>query len=414
METGELPLVERDPARHRRRRGFRPIRFTIKSFAFVAAIYFLLLPLLPEFRRAIGDLSRVQPLLLGLGLALQITALFTYSLLTRSALGTAGAGLSRMRFFRIQMSTKALSNIVPGGSAASSALGYRLLTLSGVSGPDAGFALATAGLGSAVVLNLIFWAALIISIPIRGVNAGYVTAALAGVIIMILVGGIVLGLMHGQGRADRIVRWVAGRFRSNGDRAVSALRQIGTRLEELLEDPALLKRVVFWASANWLLDAASLWVFIRAFDRSVEFDALLIAFGLANVLAAIPITPGGLGVVDASLVASLIGFGLPRRIATIGVASYRLAQYWFPIVLGGVLYLSLRIGPWQIERRERLVRLRDLAEQGTAAGSESRIDFALRSWERSHPRSVRSGDPPSTLGSAPDGDSDQGPPSPGH
>ena len=65
-----------------------------------------------------------------------------------------------MRVFRIQMSTKALSSIVPGGSAAGSALGYRLLTLSGVSGPDAGFALATAGLGSAVVLNLIFWIAL--------------------------------------------------------------------------------------------------------------------------------------------------------------------------------------------------------------------------------------------------------------
>ena len=72
--------------------------------------------------------------------------------------------------FRIQMSTKALSNIVPGGSAAGSALGYRLMTLSGINGPDAGFALATAGIGSAVVLNLIFWFALMVSIPIRGVN----------------------------------------------------------------------------------------------------------------------------------------------------------------------------------------------------------------------------------------------------
>ena len=78
------------------------------------------------------------------------------------------------------MSTKALANIVPGGSAAGSALGYRLLTLSGVAGPDAGFALATAGLGSAVVLNLIFWIALLVSIPLRGVNPLYVTAAIAG------------------------------------------------------------------------------------------------------------------------------------------------------------------------------------------------------------------------------------------
>ena len=62
---------------------------------------------------------------------------------------------------------------MPGGSAAGSALGYRLMTLSGVRRPDAGFALATAGLGSAVVLNLILWVGLIVSIPIRGVNPLY-------------------------------------------------------------------------------------------------------------------------------------------------------------------------------------------------------------------------------------------------
>ena len=88
--------------------------------------------------------------------------------------------------FRIQMSTKALSNIVPGGSAAGSALGYRLITLSGVSGPDAGFALGTAGLGSAVVLNLIFWLALMVSIPMRGVNPAYVIGRPRRVSIMVL------------------------------------------------------------------------------------------------------------------------------------------------------------------------------------------------------------------------------------
>ena len=85
--------------------------------------------------------------------------MFAYTLLTRAALGDESNNISRLRLFRIQMSTKALSSIVPGGSAAGSAMGYRLMTLSGVNGPDAGFALATAGLGSAVVLNLIFWIA---------------------------------------------------------------------------------------------------------------------------------------------------------------------------------------------------------------------------------------------------------------
>ena len=73
---------------------------------------------------------------------------------------------------------------MPGGSAAGSALGYRLLTLSGVHGPDAGFALATAGLGSAVLLNVILWAGLLISIPLRGFSPLYVTAAVIGVFLI--------------------------------------------------------------------------------------------------------------------------------------------------------------------------------------------------------------------------------------
>jgi putative heme transporter len=102
---------------------------------------------------------------------------------------------------------------------------------------------------------------------------------------------------------------------------------------------------------------------------------------LANVLAAIPITPGGLGVVETTYIATLTGFGLPRRVTTLGVASYRLAQFWFPIVVGGLLYASLRVGPWSIERRERLDRLRDIAQRETDE-SERRIEFAMRHWER--------------------------------
>ena len=266
---------------------------------------------------------------------------------------------------------------MPGGSAASSALGYRLMTLSGVSGPDAGFALATVGLGSAVVLNMILWFALIVSIPIRGVNAFYGSAALAGVIVMGLAATLVFGLMEGQGRSERIIRWIARKLRMDDDKAAIVLHRVAERLEQLISDKTLLGRVAFWAALNWLFDAAALWVFLRAFNITMDVDALVIAFGIANVVAAIPITPGGLGYVDAGYVAMLTGFGASARRATLGVASYRFAQFFFPILLGGILYLSLRVGPWSIERRDRLIRLRDLAEEETRRG-ESKIDFQLR------------------------------------
>ena len=380
--TGELPRVSLDdtggPPRPRR---VRPFRLTLKALAAALIIWFFVLPLIPGMRKAATDLRSVNPALLGGGLALQLMALFSYTLLTRAAMGDSHRSISRFRLFRIQMSTKALSSIVPGGSAAGSALGYRLMTLSGVQGADAGFALATAGLGSAVMLNVILWISLIVSIPVRGVNALYGTAAVAGVIIMGGAAALVFGLMEGAGRAERMLRWMARKFGFSEERAGAAVRQIGGRLEDLAADRQLLVRVAFWAAANWVLDAASLWVFLRAFGPAVDPDALFIAFGLANVFAVIPVTPGGLGVVEGVLIPTLVGFGLTRSEATLGVLTYRFAQYWFPMILGAVMYASLRFGPWSIKRRERLKGLRELAAE-TETNRESALDFAARFGRR--------------------------------
>ena len=381
FEPGDLPPIVRDPSKPVTRPPLKPLRLGLKTLAFALVFYFFVLPLIPGYRKAAGDLVEVNPLLLVTGLALQVSAWWAYALLTRSALGETGERISRMRMFRVQMSTKALGNVVPGGSAAGSALGYRLLTLSGIRGADAGFAWGTAGVGSAVVLNLIFWFALMVSIPMRGVNPAYAVAALAGVVVMLFAVALVAGLVHGQGRAERIVQWFAVRLHFDGAGLAAALRQVGLRMEELIDDKQLLKKVVLWATVNWLLDAASLWVMLRAFGQGPDPVALLVTFGLANVMAVIPITPSGLGIVDGIYIPTLVGFGLTRSNATLGVASYRLMQVFLPVLVGAFFYTTLRFGPWSIERRERLTRLRTLAHDSRDVG-ESKVDFLMRAWPK--------------------------------
>ena len=347
----------------------------LKALATLLVVYFLILNI-PGLRNAVDQLSDVRPELLALGLGLEIVALFCYSLMTRAALGPVGHHLSALHLFRIQLSTRALSSLVPGGSAAGSALGFRLMVASGVPGPDAGFALATAGLTSAVVLNFILWGGLIVSIPLRGVNPVYGTAAIAGIILMGIAVAIIFGLIEGQERSEKILRSIARRLHLNEERAGEAVRHIGGRMKELAGDKAMLRRLVGWAAANWLIDAAALWVFLRAFGGSLTFDGLIVAFGLANVLAAIPLTPGGLGVVEGTYVPVLVGFGLTRATAVVGVVSYRVAQFWLPILIGGVTYLSLRIGPWAIDRN-RLEPLRNVV--ATVGSDDERIlDFSER------------------------------------
>jgi uncharacterized protein (TIRG00374 family) len=345
--------------------GLKSTLVALKWLIFAIIIYFFILPLIPGFGKAFSELSKVRPSLLVLGLGLELAALFAYSLLTHAALGESRHSISIWRLFRIQLSTKSVSNVLPAGSAASSALGFKLLTSSGVPGPDAGFALATAGLGSAVVLNLILWVGLILSIPGQGVNAAYGSAALVGVILMLVATGLVVGLIDGQGRAERSIKWIATKLRMDPDNAADVLRQLGFRLQGLAREPGLKERVFIWALLNWVLDMAALWVFLLAFGADIDLRGLIVAFGLANIMAVVPITPGGLGIVEGIFIPTLVGFGLTRSIATVGVLSYRIAQYWMPLIVGAIVYLSLRVGPWAIDRSEKLKSFRRVAVDAT-------------------------------------------------
>ena len=345
--------------------GLKSTLVALKWLIFAIIIYFFILPLIPGFGKAFSELSKVRPSLLVLGLGLELAALFAYSLLTHAALGDSRHSISIWRLFRIQLSTKSVSNVLPAGSAASSALGFKLLTSSGVPGPDAGFALATAGLGSAVVLNLILWVGLIASIPGQGVNAAYGSAARVGVILMLVATGLVVGLIDGQGRAERSIKWIATKLRMDPDNAADVLRQLGFRLQGLAREPGLKERVFIWALLNWVLDMAALWVFLLAFGADIDLRGLIVAFGLANIMAVVPITPGGLGIVEGIFIPTLVGFGLTRSIATVGVLSYRIAQYWMPLIVGAIVYLSLRIGPWAMDRAGKLESFRRVAVDAT-------------------------------------------------
>jgi uncharacterized protein (TIRG00374 family) len=303
------------------------------------------IPQIAGTRKAINLLGKVNFGYLAAGIGLEAAAIFAYTQLTRAVLPPRGSP-GRFTLFRIQMSTLAVSHAVPGGSAAGTSLGYRMLTQVGVDGPDAGFALATQGLGSAVVLNCLLWVALVISIPLNGFNTAYVTAAVIGAVLIGAFSLLVLLLTRGEERAASVLAAVAARVPFVDEETVGRLvHRLAARLRELGTDRRLLARAIGWATANWLLDAASLWVFVAAFGYRVPVDGLLVSFGLAFVLAAIPVTPGGLGVVETVLTSTLIGFGTPRGVAILGVLTYRLVNFWLPIPLGGVAFVSLRVAP---------------------------------------------------------------------
>ena len=132
-----------------------------------------------------------------------------------------------------------------------------------------------------------------------------------------------------------------------------------------------------WATANWLLDAASLWVFVAAFGHVISPVDLLTAYGLANILAAVPITPGGLGVVEFVLVSLLAGFGLTDGQALSAVLAYRAVNFWLPIPFGGLAYASL-----ELEHRSVRIRVKRRALELQARSTEILATAFTRSGRR--------------------------------
>jgi uncharacterized protein (TIRG00374 family) len=322
-----------------------PLRHLARLGIVLLIVEYLLLPQIAGTRKAIHLLSDVNVTWLVLGVFLEVAALVAYAQLTRSVLPKrSDPGLGTV--LRIQLSTLSVSHCVPGGTAAGSTLGYRLLTTAGVGRAEAGFALATQALGSAVVLNVIFWLALVVSIPVWGFSPLYVTAAAAGVVVMGAFMTLLLLFTRGEERAARIIARAAARMPWVDEVHLErSFRQMSARVRELAREPRTLVRATMWATANWLLDAASLYVFVGAFGHWVNPDGLLVAYGLANVLAALPITPGGLGVVETILTSALVGFNTTRGVAILGVLAYRLVNFWLPIPVGGLCYLSLQVRP---------------------------------------------------------------------
>ena len=361
----------------------RSVRQLVMVGAGLLILEYLVLPQVAGARRALHLLADVRVIDVVVGVLLECCAIAAYVQLTRNVLPRA----SRPSFFRtlrIDLSTLAVSHLVPGGSAAGTSVGYRLLGESGVAGADAGFALAVQGIGSAVVLNVLLWLGLLVSIPAQGFNPIYGTAALIGALLIGSFAGLVVLLRQGEARAAQMARAVARRLPFLDETRVHHLvHRVADRLDDLLSDRAVLVRAIGWATANWLLDALSLWVFVAAFGHRVGFDGLIVAYGLANVLAAVPVTPGGLGVVETVLTSSLVGFGTPRGVAILGVISYRLVNFWLPIPAGAAAYVSLGMGRGT-SRQHRLEGLEQLAEEGAAHADDARA-WANRVWLRAPP-----------------------------
>jgi uncharacterized protein (TIRG00374 family) len=309
------------------------LRRTVIWLGITGVSLYLVFPSIVETLGSWEDITRFSPgWLLGMA-ALQAASLFCLWALQRVALHAH----RWQPVIASQLAGNALAKVAPGGGAMGSALQYRMLVATGQD--------PAATVGALTTVNLLTFAMVLVmpvlAIPALlrgGVDRSLLETAVIGVAVAI-VGAI---LCTAAATSDRPLRWigtVVQRVRNRLRRRAEPLHALPERL--LAERDRILatlgpkwKRATAATAGRWAFDYATLLASLAAIGSHPRPGLVLLAFCGAQVLAQIPVTPGGLGFVEAGLTAMLTLAGVSAGNAVLATFAYRLFSYWLPLPLG--------------------------------------------------------------------------------
>ncbi|MEJ3748687.1 YbhN family protein [Actinomycetes bacterium KLBMP 9797] len=99
---------------------------------------------------------------------------------------------------------------------------------------------------------------------------------------------------------------------------------------------------IAFAAANWLLDVACLAAVAHACQLNIGYGHLAGAYLAAQIVRQLPLTPGGIGLIETSLLAGFVAAGAAQTNAAAAVLGYRLISFWLLLPVGLATYLGLR------------------------------------------------------------------------
>ena len=257
-------------------------------------------------------------------------------------------GLKYGPAFMIRQASFTISNAVPAGGAIGLGVQYGMLSQAGFSG-----AASSAAIGITSVFNLMVTLAL----PVLGVLAllfvetpktSEILGAVGGLVAVIVMVGFFAAILRSEttarrlgDRLDRLVGKVMARF--HRDPPGSITEQIVSFRSSTVEVvTARWAMLTFTNSLQQIAQFAVLLVALRITeagdDTKVAVAAAFAAFALARLAGFIPVTPGGLGTVDAGLTGLLVAFGATRTDALAATLLWRAAS-WVPQVIIGFVCL---------------------------------------------------------------------------
>lgn len=326
----------------------RTIIGALVAIAFLVIVFARVIPQIGDYQGAADSLQNMD----AASVATLALALVAYLLIYGIPFVAATPGLKYRHGFVVNQSAFAVGNGIPGGGAVGIAVQYAQLTFYGASPTAATAAVGATGIWSIfVTLGLPSLGLLAMLVTGQDVGAYVLAAGLGFLALIVIVVGFALIL-----RSEKSARWLGSLGDRIGNSVLPKLRK-GWQVDVTEQVLKLRGDVLDLVRSRWLaITAANFAVSLGQFTilvialRSVApgeelpYLAIFGAWAISQIGIMIPITPGGLGTVDALLISLLTTVGVSSATATAGALLWR-ATYYFPQILVGLI----TIGIWRVQ-----------------------------------------------------------------
>jgi uncharacterized membrane protein YbhN (UPF0104 family) len=326
----------------------RRILGTAASVGFVAVVYLFVLPQVADVSAVVASVRSMS----GLEIVVLLGAAAANLATSWALVAVATPGLRFRQAMVVSQSSTAVAGAVPGGAAVAVGLTYAILSSWGFSRSRSTLSVLVSGLwDNFVKLGLPVLA--LTFLAFQGEKAGAsLLVGVVGVIVLVTAVSLFVLVLHSEAMAA----WA-------GEAVARALR--GPR--RLLHRPP----AVGWGEATTTFRARAIGLVRRSWmtltltavashvslylvllvtlrdvgvsDDEVSWAQVLAAFAFVRLLTAIPLTPGGVGIVEVGLIGALRAAGGDRAQVVAAVLIFRVLTYVLPVALGVGTYLFWRI-----------------------------------------------------------------------
>ncbi|WP_433291942.1 lysylphosphatidylglycerol synthase transmembrane domain-containing protein [Actinoplanes sp. CA-030573] len=322
-----------------RRRWWRRLRLPLLVAAGLVLAAAGLWGRLPDPREFVRALIGADYGWVAAAVALQGASLGAFAWQQRAVMGALGVRLTARRAAAVTMARTAISISMPAGAAVSAGYAVREYQRAGVAKELAAASMIVSGLTSIGGLTVLYLTG---GLAVLGTDPALLLSprplAVVGGLTLLTTAAIVLGRRMPAIRTSvlpddgRVLRWLRATLASAHEawQAGAALR------------PRDWTAAVLFFAVNWLADLLCLAAACRAVGLPIGVVTLAGIYLGVQIVRQVPLTPGGVGVVDTALVAGLTAAGATAVTAAAAVLIYRLISCWLLLPAGGAAALVLR------------------------------------------------------------------------